>query len=95
MFSEIIQLPNWVLIIAQTLIGAGVLLTVWRIAIGPTPFDRIVALDLLAALIMAQLVTLVFTSSFVSYLDAATAIAVIAFIATVALAQYLETKENI
>ncbi|WP_269539456.1 monovalent cation/H+ antiporter complex subunit F [Cerasicoccus fimbriatus] len=94
MYSELPVIPLWVIVFAQTTVGGAMLLTLWRIARGPTVMDRIVALDLFAALIMAQLVTLVLTSGFVSYLNAAAAIAVISFIATVALARYLETQED-
>jgi len=93
-YFDIPGLPVWVLVLAQSMIGLAMFLTVWRIAVGPTVMDRIAALDLLAALIMGQLVTLVLSSGFASYLDAATAIAVISFIATVALARYLESQEG-
>lgn len=94
MYSEIPDVPGWVLATCQIILGVAMLLALWRISRGPTVMDRIVALDLLAALIMGQLVTLVLASGFVSYLDAASAIAVITFIATVALARYLESREG-
>lgn len=43
---------------------------------------------------MAHMVLLVFASGFVSFLDAAGAIAVISFLATVAFARYLEKRES-
>lgn len=94
MYFDLPNIPLWVIFAAQSMLGVGMLLTFWRIARGPTVMDRIVALDLFAALIMAQLVTLVLSSGFVSYLNAAAAIAVISFIATVALARYLEKQED-
>jgi len=94
MYFDDLSIPPWVILTIQTIIGGAMLLTMFRIARGPTVMDRIVALDLFAALTMAQLITLVLTSGFVSYLNAAIAIAVISFIATVALARYLEHQEN-
>ena len=55
--------------------------------------DRIVALDLFASITMAQFVLLVFSSGFTAYLDIASAIAIISFIATIAFARYLEKTE--
>lgn len=93
MYSEIVELPTGVITVAQVLLGASMLLTAWRIWRGPSVPDRIVALDLLAALIMGQFTLLVFTSGFVSYLDVAAAIAIISFLATVAFARYMEDKD--
>lgn len=92
MFSEIAEPPLWALQTARILVSAAMLLCFVRIWRGPTIFDRIVALDLIAALIMAHMVLLVFASGFVSFLDAAGAIAVISFLATVAFARYLERR---
>lgn len=94
MYFNLPDIPLWVIVSTQSMIGLAMFLTFLRIVCGPTVMDRIVALDLFAALIMAQLITLVITSGFVSYLNASAAIAVISFIATVALARYLETQED-
>ena len=56
--------------------------------------DRIVSLDLMAAVLMAQVILLVFTSGYQSWLDLATAAAVISFLATVSLAKYQETSRE-
>jgi multicomponent Na+:H+ antiporter subunit F len=92
MFSTIQYIPQWVPFTAQIILAAAMLLTAWRIWKGPSTPDRIVALDLLAALIMAQTALLAITSGFISYLDVASSIAVISFLATVAFARYLEDK---
>lgn len=83
----------WVSLTAHSIIALAMLLAGTRIWRGPSTHDRIVALDLLAALIMAQVALAVAHSGFVSYLDVATAIAVISFLATVAFARYLENKD--
>jgi multicomponent Na+:H+ antiporter subunit F len=93
MFFEIPELPQWVLTASQYMLAAAILLSTIRIIKGPTLVDRIIALDLLAALTMAQCVLLTLVSGFIPYLDIAIAIALISFIATVALVRYLESKD--
>ena len=93
MYFEIPDLPLLVILLVQCILAAAMLLTGWRIWRGPSIPDRVVALDLLAALIMAQFVVMVFFGGFISYLDVATVIAVISFIATIAFARCLENKE--
>lgn len=88
------MLPAPVLFIAQLMIALAMVLTFIRIVRGPSIVDRISALDLFAALIMVQCVILVLKSGFVSFLDVSTAIAVIAFLATVAFSKYLENKSS-
>lgn len=92
MFDQISFIPPWVILTAQVVLAISMLLAAYRIWKGPSVPDRIVALDLLAALIMAQTALLVMLSQFISYLDVATAIAVITFLATVAFARYLEDQ---
>ena len=94
MYSDIPDLPPFVILLSQCILALAMLLTGWRIWRGPSIPDRIVALDLLAALIMAQFVLMVFFSGFIAYLDVATVIAVISFIATIAFAKCLENKEG-
>jgi len=93
MFSEFQTIPAWVALTAHSILGLSMLLAGYRIWKGPSIPDRIVALDLLAALIMGHVALSVAHSRFVSYLDVATAIAVITFLATVAFARYLENKD--
>ena len=94
MYSDIPSLPPLIILLVQCILATAMLLTGWRICRGPSIPDRIVALDLLSALIMAQFVVMVFFNGFVSYLDVATIIAVISFIATIAFARCLENKET-
>lgn len=93
MFFEIPDLPQWVITACQWMLGAAILLSAIRVIKGPTLLDRIIALDLIAALTMAQCVLLTLVSGFIPYLDIAIAIALISFIATVALVRYLESSD--
>ncbi|PQJ30248.1 hypothetical protein BSZ32_04215 [Rubritalea profundi] len=87
------DLPQWVLTACQYMLAAAIVLSTIRVVKGPTLVDRIIALDLIAALTMAQCVLLTLVSGFIPYLDIAIAIALISFIATVALVRYLESKD--
>ena len=93
MYSDIPDLSPIVLLLTQSILAIAMLLTGFRIWRGPSITDRVVALDLLAALIMAEFVVMVFFSGFIPYLDVATVIAVISFIATIAFAKCLGSKE--
>ena len=93
MFFEILELPEWVLTASQYMLAAAIVLSTIRAIKVPTLLDRIIALDLIAALTMAQCVVLTLVSGFIPYLDIAIAIALISFIATVALVRYLESKD--
>ena len=94
MYSDIPELPHFVLLLTQCILAVAIFITGFRIWRGPSTPDRVVALDLLAALIMAEFVVMVFFSGFIPYLDVATVIAVISFIATIAFARCLENKES-
>lgn len=93
MYSDIPNIPILVLVVTQCILAVAIFLTGFRIWRGPSIPDRVVALDLLAALIMAEFVVMVFFSGFIPYLDVATVIAVISFIATIAFARCLESQE--
>jgi multicomponent Na+:H+ antiporter subunit F len=91
-FSEVLILPDWVLLCAHILLGLALLLTGIRLLLGDTTANRLVALDLLGALVMCEAVLLIFSSHFLSFLDVALAIAIISFLATVALSRYLQRE---
>ena len=93
MFFFFFELPESVLTASQYMLAAAIVLSIIRVIKGPTLLDRIIALDLIAALTMAQCVVLTLVSGFIPYLDIAIAIALISFIATVALVRYFESKD--
>ncbi len=83
------------ILIAESFLVFALLAAGWRIFKGPGMADRIIALDLFAAVLMAKLCLLAILHDLFVLLDVATAIAVIAFIATVAMARFLETATQI
>lgn len=76
--------------IAFVLSGIALLLTIVRLVQGPTLADRVVALDLVTMIIVVLLTLFAMAIDDGAYLDAAIALGLVAFLATVAFARYLE-----
>lgn len=81
--------------------GAGIALVVLAVALvatsirlvrGPHLADRVVALDLLAVVAIGVMACLAVTSNKPVLLDASLAVALLAFIGTVAFARYMERQ---
>jgi multicomponent Na+:H+ antiporter subunit F len=75
---------------ALVTLGAAVLMAVVRLVRGPTLPDRVVAMDLIGVLVVSLIVVLAASTGVRATLDAAVVIALIAFVATVAYATYIE-----
>ena len=75
---------------AQVAIAMSLLLALYRLVRGPTLPDRIVAVDMLSFLVIAYIAVLVVLTRNVAFLDAASALALITFLSTVAFARYIE-----
>lgn len=80
---------KFALALAFALLGAALLLTAWRLLIGPTTPDRILALDTLYLNAVALLVTLGIHFNSTLYFEAALFIALLGFISTVALCRFV------
>lgn len=68
----------------------GLFLTLWRLTRGPSLADRVVALDFMAAQIIALIAAYCILTGQSVFLNAAAVLALIAFLGTVAFARYLE-----
>jgi len=77
-------------LIYVTIIGAGVLLCLLRMLLGPSGADRAVAVDTAATVTTALLVLLGFVFERYVYLDVALVYAVLTFVGSVVIARYLE-----
>jgi multicomponent Na+:H+ antiporter subunit F len=73
-------------IIAALLMGAV------RIALGPTAADRVAALDFVSMVLVAFFMLLALAARRDAFLDAGLALALVAFLATVAFARFLERR---
>jgi len=75
---------------ALVTLGLAILVAVVRLVKGPTLPDRVVAMDLMGALVVGFIVVLAAATRVRAALDAAIVIALIAFVATVAYATYIQ-----
>lgn len=80
---------NLALAVGFLLVTAALLLSLWRLIIGPDQPDRILALDTLYVNTVALLVLLDIKLASSLYFEAALLIALFGFVGTVALAKFL------
>jgi multicomponent K+:H+ antiporter subunit F len=78
-----------VIIIALAMFGLGIALNLYRIVIGPSLPDRILALDTMYINTIALLVLYGIYQSNMIYFEVALLIAVMGFVGTVAMSKYL------
>lgn len=76
------------------ILGLGVVLTLLRILRGPTLADRILGLDLLTTLGICLIAIFSVRANLALLLDIAVALALVSFVATVALARYLMSSRS-
>ena len=72
----------------------ALLAATWRILVGPTLADRVVALDMVSMLLVVFLVVFRMVSGVNAYMYAAISLALIAFLATVAFAHYIDRAQR-
>ena len=85
----------WSIGIAQVLLGAAMLVTLYRLVAGPRAQDRVLSLDALYVAAMLLLVTFGMRASTVIYFEVALLIGLLGFVGTVALAKFLMRGEVI
>lgn len=76
-------------LVALIILGLALLLSIVRIIIGPTLSDRVLALDLMTVVAMGFIGAVAIRTGLMLYLDIAIALALLGFLATVALARYI------
>ena len=75
------------------IISVGLILCVIRLLKGPSLADRVVALDLISALMMVVFMDFALFCGTEVYLSVALAIAVVGFLATVSISRYMEVED--
>lgn len=75
---------------ATAMLGLALLLTLYRLVIGPTPVDRILALDTIAFELAGLLLVQGIAFGSLLWFEAAVLMAAFGFVGTVALARYAE-----
>lgn len=74
------------------LLSLAFLATTWRVIVGPTLPDRIVALDTLVVVAIGFIALIGIRTSFTLYVDVAIALGLVGFLATVAFARFVMAK---
>ena len=72
----------------------ALLAATWRLLVGPTLADRVVALGMVSMLLVVFLVVFRMVSGVNAYMYAAISLALIAFLATVAFAHYIDRTQG-
>lgn len=78
-----------VILIVFTMIGLSLLLNVWRLLVGPSVPDRILALDTMYINTIALIILYGMSMGTTLYFEAALLIAMLGFVSTVAVCKYL------
>jgi multicomponent Na+:H+ antiporter subunit F len=79
--------------VALAMLALAAVLAFVRLLRGPTLPDRVVALDLIGALIVCVVVAVAATAGQQTYLDVAIVIALVSFVGAVAYARYVERED--
>lgn len=79
---------TWAIPVTFALIGAAMLLNLWRLLAGPSMEDRILALDTLTINTIALVMLAGIALGTRAYFEAALILAMMGFVGTVALAKY-------
>lgn len=83
---------QWASQAALGLLLLGIVLAVIRLIRGPNLGDRILALDMITVLATGFIAAVAVLTGFSLYIDIAIALALVGFLATVALARYLMNR---
>jgi multicomponent K+:H+ antiporter subunit F len=86
---------EWALNFALAAVGLATLLCGWRLLRGPSPIDRVLALDTLYINVVALVILLGIQRSSTLLFEAALIVAMLGFVSTVALARYLSRGQVI
>jgi multicomponent Na+:H+ antiporter subunit F len=80
--------------ISFVMMAAALFIAFFRLVVGPSLPDRVIALDLFAMLVVGVIVVFSVQSGQAVYLEAAVVVGLITFLGTVAFARYLERREH-
>lgn len=79
--------------VSVVLIALSLAIAFVRMVLGPTLADRVVALDMMTTLIIAFCGIIAVVTAVSAFLDVAIVLALVGFLATVALARYAERRD--
>ncbi len=79
-------------ITALGILCVALLVTVWRVIVGPSLPDRILALDMLTGIAIGFIAVVAVRTGFSLYIDIAIALGLVGFLATVAFARFVLSR---
>lgn len=85
---------DWCVAAALAMAVVALFLGFVRLTLGPTLADRVVALDMVTMILVVTLTLFALAVDNGAYLDAAIALALVGFLATVAFARYIERADR-
>lgn len=80
---------DWCITIAMIFLIISFFVTTYRVIIGPTLPDRIIALDMLVGIAIGFIAVIGLKTGYYLYVDIAIALGLVGFLATVALARFV------
>jgi len=80
--------------IAMGLVILSMVLLFWRVLVGPTLPDRVIAADLFATMALGLIAIYVVRTGEPAFLDAGLVLTLVAFLGSVAFAKYLERRSR-
>ena len=83
-------MPDTVIHIVFLMLAAALFLSFGRLIRGPSLPDRVVALELIGAIVVGMIAVHAVATQVTSFLDVATVMALMAFLATIGFARFLE-----
>jgi multicomponent Na+:H+ antiporter subunit F len=82
-------LLDYALILSLAILTLALLLCVYRVIVGPTMPDRVVALDMLVGIAIGYIAVFGIRTGFSLYVDVAISLSLVGFLATVAFARFI------
>jgi multicomponent Na+:H+ antiporter subunit F len=83
-----------IILIAFILLLLSMMISLYRLIIGPTVYDRIVALDFISSIVMGFILLYSIIVNRALYFDVVIIISLISFIGTVSISTYLKIKKR-
>ncbi|HLP69927.1 MAG TPA: cation:proton antiporter [Rhizobium sp.] len=77
---------------ALIVLGVAFILTVFRVVVGPTLPDRVLALDMLVGIVLGFIAAFAIRTGYTLYIDIAISLGLVGFLTTVAFARFILTR---
>ncbi len=87
-------LDNLLLMVPFTALVGGLIMAFYRLLIGPSLADRVVAMDLMAAMAISIIAFFAIVTNEAVLLDVVAVVALTSFLGTIAFAYYIEVRKT-